>query len=109
GRTGDQARDREQYADQNDQRDGPDLPAREIEHRSSGLVVCRLGVLGKHLAERALDDADADALCDLHFQLIVADLGDLSASTAASDDLIALLDRIDRQLVVFRALLLRTD
>src|SRR5205807_1823252 len=33
-RVGDQARDRQQYADRDDKRDGPDFPAGEIKHRS---------------------------------------------------------------------------
>ena len=64
---------------------------------------------GQHVGDGRLDDADLDALRDLDLGLIVADLGDAAANPAAGDDLVALLDRGDRGLMLLHPPLLRAD
>ena len=46
---------------------------------------------------------------ELDLDLVVGDLGDLADDAAAGDDLVALLDRRDRRLMLLHPLLLRAD
>ena len=73
------------------------------------LVVRGLGRPGQHLAQRALDHADPDALRNLDFRFVVGDLRHLPADSAAGDDFIALLDGRDRRMVIADALLLGVE
>ena len=75
----------------------------------SSISRSRAWTTGQHLAQRALDDADADALRDLDLGLVVGDLGHPAADAAAGDHFVALLDRGDRRLMLLHPLLLRTN
>src|SRR5256885_12680163 len=69
-------------------------------------VVGRLAIARDHSGQGRFDDADPDPVGDLHFGLVVADLGDPTADAAAGDHVVALLDRRDCLLILLRAWLL---
>ena len=106
---GKQARNGQQDADKNGERDRPDLPAGEIEHFGP-LVVGRLGSVGSTTwVSVDLTAWTRMPWAELHLDFGVADLGDLADQPAAGDDAVALLDRGDLRLMLLHPLLLRAD
>ena len=64
---------------------------------------------GQHLASVDLTTRTLTPVRDLDLDLVVADLGHPAADAAAGDDLVALLDRRDRRLMLLHPPLLRAD
>ena len=88
------------------QRNGPDLPAREIEH---DLVVGRLGAVRPDIAQHRLDDPNLDPLRDLDLDFMVVDLDDLADQAAAGDRGVARFHPGDHRLMLLDPPLLRPD
>src|SRR5208337_554871 len=65
--------------------------------------------LAPYLAERALHEADLNAVGDFNPQFSLGDAHDLSDDPTRSHHGVATLDRIDHRLVLFHALLLRPE
>ena len=60
--------------DQAGEGDAPHLPAGEVQHLRSGLVVGRLGAVRAHVAQHRLHHPDLDALGDLQLDLMSSTL-----------------------------------
>ena len=107
---GEEARDGQQDAGEDDQADRPDFPLGEVEHPFEPLVVGRLGGFWiDDLRQRGLHRHDADALGQLDLDFGVGDLGDLADQAAAGDDAVILLDRHDLGLMFLHPALLGPD